>query len=169
MLNRAGESIFWSSNSENLINYLKCFSEGYFVQKVVPLLLLSNTPIFVYYMQNYNKIKYSDEYLEKTKKIICATMKAKSRKLLLLKARRFAAFKSLKFFMSVFNKKYSFTTKVFFVSYSDWIVVTVRLLNFKKISVILKKKNKRIILYWKYAVYLRLLRESKIFNYKKQF
>lgn len=147
MLNRTGESIFWSSNSENLINYLKCFGEGYFVQKVVPLLLLANAPIFIYYMQNYNKIKYNDKYIEKTKEIIRASMKSKSRRLLLLRARRFAAFKSLKFFMSVFRKKYSFTTKVFFISYLDWIIITVRLLNFKKINVTLKKKNKRIILY----------------------
>lgn len=91
-------------------------------------------------MQNYNKIKYNDKYIEKTKEIIRATMKSKSRRLLLLRARRFAAFKSLRFFMSVFRKKYSFTTKVFFISYLDWIIITVRLLNFKKINVTFKKK-----------------------------
>ena len=169
MLNRTGESIYWSANNENLINYLKCFGESYLIQKIVPLLLLSNTPLFIYYIQNFNKIKYDSLYLEKSKELLLNNLRVRSRRLFLLKVRKVLFSKKLNFFVKFLKKKISFTTKVFFVSYGTWFIITIRLLDYKRSKIIIKKKQNPIVLYWKYNIYNQFLHENKSFEIYKKF
>lgn len=122
MFNRAGESIFWASNNENFINYARCFSEGYFFQAFFAFILNNksyNAFFFSFFRDNFNK---------KKNKIF--VISADLRELVFL---RMQAKKHLKSIAKNVKKTFKFNdyffSKVFFISYYKFIIVSIKIFN----------------------------------------
>jgi len=142
MLNRAGTSIFWNSNNENLINFLKCFCESFFFQKTLLLFLSNRLPKFITFI----KIKKLFN-----KKIVFKKNQKNNFYVKFLK--KFKLVKKYKKFFKFLYKQKSikcYFTKVFFLSYSNWVIVTVRIYKRYKKIFIFKKKKINLLLLWKF-------------------
>jgi hypothetical protein len=133
MLNRAGESIFWASSNENFINYARCFSEGYFFQAFFAFILSNksyNVFFFSFFRTNIFK-KVNNVY----------AMPRHLRRFVILKMKSKKYFKSIaKSIKKTFKFNDYFFSKVFFLSFYKYIIVTIKVFNrFYKF-----KKKKRI-------------------------
>ena len=122
MLNRAGESIFWASNNENFINYARCFSEGYFFQAFFAFILSNksyNAFFFSFFKNNFNlKINSVHVLPHNLRKFVFFKIKAKKHITSIAKSIK-KTFKLNEFFFS----------KVFFLSFYKFIIVTIKVFN----------------------------------------
>jgi hypothetical protein len=122
MLNRAGESIFWASNNENFINYARCFSEGYFFQAFFAFILSNksyNAFFFSFFRNNFN-LKVNKVYV----------LQKNLRKFIFFKVQTKKHFKNIaKNIKKTFKLSEFFFSKVFFISYYKYIIVTIKIFN----------------------------------------
>ena len=136
MLNRAGESIFWASNNENFINYARCFSEGYFFQAFFAFILSNksyNAFFFSFFRNNFS-LKVNKTYI----------LPKKLRRYIFLKLRSKKYLKSIaKNVKKTFKLSEYFFSKVFFISFYKFIIVTIKVFNrFYKFK---KQKNLQFV------------------------
>lgn len=122
MLNRAGESIFWASNNENFINYARCFSEGYFFQAFFAFILSNksyNAFFFSFFKNNIN-LKVNKTYV----------LSNNLRRFILHKINIKKYIKSTaKNIKKTFKLNDYFFSKVFFISFYKFIIVTIKIFN----------------------------------------
>lgn len=154
MLNRAGETIFWNSNSENLIDFCKCFCESYLLQKALSLLCSSYSVYYLFYLNNFNKKKYLRKlfikYPVKYNFRLCSRVK------------RFKLYSKLQRYCRSFKVRRVFVTKVFFISFKNWIFVTFRFLNSYKEF---KYRNfffRNYSIFWKYLILNSFIKNNMI-------
>ncbi len=142
MLNRAGESIFWNFNSENLINFVRCFAEGFFFQNILNLLFTSQTTNYIFFLENFSKINYNS-----TKN---SSVRFKYKKKFLWKHQKLLFLGSLREFLKYSNVKKNFIAKIFVFSYANWLILISRI--FLKIKRRKRRKhnNIKILLLWKH-------------------
>ena len=164
MLNRTGETIFWSANNENLINYMRCFTESFFLQKTIALLLHSKTSLLLFFFSNLNKVIFNSIKLENdSEKFNLFIFKKFFKKNRILKFNR-----SLKKFIRFFRYKHTFLTKVFLLSYYNWIIITIRVLKYYKKKSLVRYEPTLTIFFWKYLLYNFFYYNSELpFFFKK--
>jgi hypothetical protein len=156
MLNRVGDTIFWSSLNENLINFLKCFSESFFFQKILLNAVFSKLSFSYFYINRtlfFKKMKQSAAFYENFYKKYNLSFK----------------FRLLSRYLSFNKKKKIYFTKVFFFSYINWIIVSVRVYNSIAKNFVKKKKKKSSMLFWKFFFISYVFKKKTYLNNKKYF
>ena len=122
MFNRAGDSIFWASNNENLVNYDSCFYDGYFFQAFFAFILNNksyNAFFFSFFRDNFNK-KNNKVYV----------MSDDLRELVFLRIKSRKHLKSIaKNIKKTFKFNDYFFSKVFFISFYKFIIVSIKVFN----------------------------------------
>lgn len=156
MLNRAGESIFWNFNSENLINFVRCFAEGFFFQNILNLLFTSQTSNYIFFLENFSKINYKSSVKHSHVKFIY-------KKKFLWKHQKLLFLGSLGEFLKYSNVKKNFLAKIFIFNYANWLILISRVfLKIKKRKH--KKKNSiQILLLWKHFYF------NNVFNQRPKY
>ena len=152
MLNRAGETIFWNSINENLISFLKCFCESYFFQKIL-LVTISNRILNSIIFFNKNNIfkNYWQPESDNEHDVFISTVSPS-----------FEYNRLWKFAITEKNIK-QFLTKTYFMSYSNWIVVTIRMYICKYTPNWGKQLKLDFLYLWKYLFFINLKTFKKDF------
>lgn len=156
MLNRTGESIFWNFSSENLINFVRCFAEGYFFQQILNLVFTTQTCNYIFFLENFSKINYL-KINEKLKN------KFKYKKKFLWKHQKLLFFSNLREFFKYSPKKRNFIAKIFIFSYLNWLILISRV--FLKIKVYKRKTYTplKMLLLWKNFYFNNILKKKSKF------
>ena len=145
MLNRAGESIFWASNNENFINYARCFSEGYFFQSFFAFILSNKSynSFFFSFFRSIIQKKQRTNFIVRGELRFMVIIKILSKKHLK---------KTAKTLKKTFGFNDYFFSKVFFISFYKYLIITIKVFNrFYKFKKYKKKQFFAITtLFWKY-------------------
>lgn len=143
MLNRAGESVFWNFNNENLINFVRCFAEGYFFQIILNLVFTSQTTNYIFFLENFSKLNYVS---------INSSLgnKFRYKKKFLWKHQKLLFLGNLKEFFKYSSLKKNFIAKIFIFSYTNWLILISRVFLKIKSHKYNDYTNIKILLLWKH-------------------
>lgn len=132
LLNKAGHSVFWDSCFEDKLNYRRYLHVSLFSKKVVRLFFrdkISRTFTFLKKKKLNLFLKEFEPQLTKTRRELKMDNFIKSSLNFNLKNKFFRTIKNIP----------SYVTKLFFIKYNNWIIVTFRI--YVPLSKVFKKKK----------------------------